>query len=563
MPVDRWSGLAEGFGEPALPADLREQVERRVARLQAEADGPRSWSPRFTSVGRWVAAGVGIVLVIAGLAIAAHSRGEQPATGQPRRVEASVVLLAQRGRFGGSSVVGWRTKQHARVTCGAHPAVISSVGNNGIRPSDLCRALAYYPAHSTESRCSYTSIIGPIVPSRVLITGTINGQPVHLNMGMTCNPPAKFARESGLIWATVFGYPDGVKATISENTFTKLTEIAQRQAQALGDPKVHSAEVVLTTRRRMNSGLGIGYQASQDQTAKVFVIQLRGTFTCTECSHPSGADAPTGTAAQDALAFGSLAGSDFGLTPHPVVMQRMGPVMHLAWNPKAPLPDKTSQVSPNQLLSELRTSIGLRQVRDASASKPPAGYDGSGPWLNVGIRTWHGADGARQLFDVMVLVGAYVREAHVRGMSPPSGYTYFVSSDPACSPNPNADGCDSAQSRIPDTPQPSGSGAVTEAELHAALGARLAKLGLKLVATDVYQTPSGTAPIVVAKTNDPRAFLGGHPNASLAIFQSEYDTTFYEVVDRYGRPIRAVARSATLGWTISFVPPGLRKLLGL
>jgi hypothetical protein len=123
----------------------------------------------------------------------------------------------------------------------------------------------------------------------------------------------------------------GLQALISQDTRAKLTEMAQRQAQALGDPSVHSAEVVLTTRRRMNSGLGIGYQASEDQGAKVFVIQVVGTFTCNLCSHPPGVDAPTGSAAQDVLSYGSLRGTDFGLTKTPVVMQRMGPVMRLTW----------------------------------------------------------------------------------------------------------------------------------------------------------------------------------------------------------------------------------------
>jgi hypothetical protein len=370
MPVDRWPELAEDFGDPALPADLRKQVEQRVARLQAESDGPRLWSPRLSSVARWVAAGVGVVLVIAALAIAAHSHREPPASGQQGQVEASVVLLAQQGRYGSGSVVGWRTKQHARVTCGAHPAVTSSVGNNGIRPSDLCRALAYYPAHSTESRCSYGSNIGDILPSRVLITGAINSRPVHLNMGMRCNPPAKLAQMTGLIWATVFGYPNGVKATISENTFRRLTRIAQTEARALGDPKVHSAEVVLTTRRRMNSGLGVGYQASEDQTAKVFVIQLLGTFTCNECSHPAGADAATGTAAQDVLTYGSLTESDFGLTPHAVVMQRMGPIMHLAWKPTASTPHNSATAPPTSVRLVLPDGWNSRSFSGGLGSDP-------------------------------------------------------------------------------------------------------------------------------------------------------------------------------------------------
>jgi hypothetical protein len=127
------------------------------------------------------------------------------------------------------------------------------------------------------------------------------------------------------------GSSGGLHVTVGENTRAKLTEIAQRQAQALGDPNVHSAEVVLTTRRRMNSGLGIGYQASRDQGAKVFVIQVVGTFTCDMCSHPPEVAAPTGSAAQDVLSYRSLRGTDFGLTKTPVVMQRMGPVLRLTW----------------------------------------------------------------------------------------------------------------------------------------------------------------------------------------------------------------------------------------
>ena len=367
MRVDRWVDLAEDFGEPAVPADLRERVEQHVTRLQAEAGAATQRSPRWRSAGRWVAVGVGAVVVIGVLALAAHTRRDSPASLTAGPVHASVTLLAQQGRFSGSGVVGWRTKGHARVTCGAHPAVNSSAGNNGVRPSDLCRALAYYPAHSTESRCSYGSMMGPITPSRVLIRGTINGQAVHLNMGMHCNPPDELARMTGLIWVTVFGEGEAVRAAISESTFTKLTEIAQRQAQLLGDPSVHSAQVVLTTRRRMNSGLGIGYQASQDQSAKVFVIQLIGDFTCNTCSFPAGVQAPTGSAAQDVLSYGSLSATDFGLTKKPVVMQRMGPIMRLSWKPE-PQPQillhrMVGKGAPRQVAAALGTSNRVTSAR--------------------------------------------------------------------------------------------------------------------------------------------------------------------------------------------------------
>ena len=319
MPVDRWPDLVGEFGDPAPPSDLREQVERRVVRLQAEAGGATWWSPRWSSVARWVAAGIGMVLVIAALAIAAHSRREAPASGQQGQVQASVVLVGQQGRYGGGSVVGWYTKEQGRVTCGAHPAVTGSVGNNGIRPSDVCRALAYYPAHSTESRCNYASVKGPVVPHRVLITGTINGQAVHLNMGMRCNPSAKLAQTTGLIWATVFGYPNAVKATLSESIFARLTRIAKRQAQALEDPNVHSAEVVLTTRRRMNTSLGLRRpNIGTSRRRRCSSSNCSARSNARNAPHPPAASIPTGTAAQDVLAFGSLAQSDFGLTSHPL-----------------------------------------------------------------------------------------------------------------------------------------------------------------------------------------------------------------------------------------------------
>lgn len=75
MPVDPWQDLAPEFGEPHPPADLREQVERRAARMQGDGDGTRWHWPR---VGTWLAAGLCCVLVLGALAIAAHSRQAAP-----------------------------------------------------------------------------------------------------------------------------------------------------------------------------------------------------------------------------------------------------------------------------------------------------------------------------------------------------------------------------------------------------------------------------------------------------------------------------------------------------
>jgi hypothetical protein len=323
---ESWHDLVRPFGDVQPSTDLLPGILEREASLPTE----RRSRPRLPRAAGWALAAVGVVMVLGVLALAAHSRGNAP-TSAPEGGVTTVMLVGQQGRWDTNHVAAWRTLQRARVTCGANPAIRGASGNNGVRPSDLCRALAYYPAHITDSRCSYTSIIGPLMPRRVVITGSIGGTPVHLDMGMICNPPAELANMHGLIYTAAFGYDNAVKASISESTFRKLTQIAKSEAQNLGDPRLHSAELVLTTRRRMNQGLDYGYQAAEQQDAKVFVIQLRGTFTCTECSHPPGASPPTGTAAQDVLSFGSLTPSDFGLTTHPVVMQRMGPVMHLTW----------------------------------------------------------------------------------------------------------------------------------------------------------------------------------------------------------------------------------------
>lgn len=324
---DSWSDLVRPFADVQPSADLLPGILEREAALP----GRRRSRRRLPRAAGWALAAVGVVAVLGALALAAHSRGT--ATGSPPRVgaETTVTLVGQQASVVGGQVVAWRTLAHAQVTCGANPAISGVNGNNGVRPSDLCRALAYYPAHSTDSVCGPGTIKGPYLPRRVVITGSIGGTPVHLDMAEVCNPPAKLATTHELIYVAAFGWNNAVKASISESTLRKLTQFAKSEAQNLGDPRVHRAELVLTTRRRMNQGLGFGYQASEDQTAKVFVIQLRGKFTCTECSYPPGASPPTGTASQDVLSATTLQSTDFGVTPRPVAMQRMGPVMHLTW----------------------------------------------------------------------------------------------------------------------------------------------------------------------------------------------------------------------------------------
>ncbi len=341
--AEPWLELVQTIQDVPAPAELRQEILRRQALLQSDATGKPVTQSDPAGRRRWVRRGghlpraaavlaaiAGVTAVLAILALAAHSR-ENASTPAGRGGPTTVTLVGQRGIWDTNHVARWRTLRQATVTCGSRPTITSTGGNSGVRPSDLCSALAYYAAHSTQSRCSYASIIGPVNPIRVLITGSIAGRAVHLNMGMICNPPAQLGSATGLIDGIAFGINAAVPGSISEHTIHKLTQMAKTDTRSLGDPRVHSAELVLTTRHRMNQALGIGYQASEDQSAKVFVIQLRGTFACAECSRPPEASTPTGSAAQYVLTYESLTQSDFGLTHHPVAMQGMGPVMHLTW----------------------------------------------------------------------------------------------------------------------------------------------------------------------------------------------------------------------------------------
>jgi hypothetical protein len=318
---ESWRDLVQPFGDVRPSTDLLPGILEREAALLA---GARR-ALRVPRAARWVLAAAGCALVVGALALAAHSRGNAPTPAHRSSGKDTVVLTAQRGSLATGHVTDWVTSRRVTVTCPARGVGGSTVA--GTQSADLCPALAYYARHSNESRCSYLSIHGFVVPRRVLIEGSINGRAVRLNMGMVCNPPARLAEATGVIYQAAFS----TKPALSSATIQKLTAIAKNQAQSLGDPSVHRAEAVLTTRGRMNTALGFGHQPEQDQHAKVYVIQLLGAFTCDGCSHPSGASAPTGTAAQVVLSYDSLSTTDFGLTLHPVSMERMGTIVSLSW----------------------------------------------------------------------------------------------------------------------------------------------------------------------------------------------------------------------------------------
>ena len=111
-----------------------------------------------------------------------------------------VVLTAQRGTWAGTQgAIDWVTLRRVSVDC-QPPSTASSRRST----TALCFALRYYRQHSTQDRCSYASTIGPMVPIRILIDGTLDGESEHLTMGMVCNPPPALGHAVTTIFAAAY-----------------------------------------------------------------------------------------------------------------------------------------------------------------------------------------------------------------------------------------------------------------------------------------------------------------------------------------------------------------------
>jgi hypothetical protein len=69
-----------------------------------------------------------------------------------------------------------------------------------------------------------------------------------------------------------------------------LAAVALREATAVGDGSVNSAETVLTTRQRAEALLGAGSISNE----RVYLVEIQGHFTLLDASRPPGARPPQG-----------------------------------------------------------------------------------------------------------------------------------------------------------------------------------------------------------------------------------------------------------------------------
>ncbi len=109
----------------------------------------------------------------------------------------------------------------------------------------------------------------------------------------------------------------------------RLVALAKRLADGLGDPRVKTAWVVVTTQWLAENATYPGSEPRQPHSPRAYLVLVRGRFVCGDCSRPSGAKAPSGNVAYDIWVPGSGI-TDFGLQSRvPPGVYKLGPIITL------------------------------------------------------------------------------------------------------------------------------------------------------------------------------------------------------------------------------------------
>ena len=110
----------------------------------------------------------------------------------------------------------------------------------------------------------------------------------------------------------------------------RLVKIARGTANGLGDSRVKTALVVVTTKNAAENWMEPGAIPPGPTNPRAYVIVLQGRFVCQACSAPAGAQLPHGHSAQVIWVPGRGV-TDFGLTPHnPPGLKRLGRAVTIA-----------------------------------------------------------------------------------------------------------------------------------------------------------------------------------------------------------------------------------------
>lgn len=165
----------------------------------------------------------------------------------------------------------------------------------------------------------------------------------------------------------------------------QLVSIARGMVVGLGDPRVHSAWVIVTTRHAAEQATYPGSEPPGPTNPRAFLIAIRGRFTCRTCSAPPGARAPRGVFAYD-IWVPNQGISDAGLQPRiPDRLRRLGRIITLPVTPPT-LPVADRALQPGEGIGPARIGTPIATLRREIGPAIAAGQWVLGP-LQLGIRT--------------------------------------------------------------------------------------------------------------------------------------------------------------------------------
>jgi hypothetical protein len=93
----------------------------------------------------------------------------------------------------------WMTTRRIALTCGNRTL---ATGPGSASRRELCDAVAYYSQHVPTQPCIVRGVI--VKYRRAEITGPLNGRPVHLVMGLVCNPSPKLSQAVRALYVASF-----------------------------------------------------------------------------------------------------------------------------------------------------------------------------------------------------------------------------------------------------------------------------------------------------------------------------------------------------------------------
>lgn len=216
--------------------------------------------------------------------------------------------------------------------------------------------------------------------------------------------------------------------------------------------------------------------------------------------------------------------------------------------------------TPAELVRSIEAGFGRLQIIAVTFGAPPAEYrdQTTGPWMYVQIPSVSGPRSILGSWEANILAAAYAAQAEGAGLTPETGMFRF--STPRCLAELRSNWCDASGGPIVDLdegatrPVPFDPTSAPRSEVEATIRSGLRAAGLTPTAVTTYVVDHHPAPVVIARTDNPRA-LFANPPSDASIFGAEpnaFEGVYLEIDDAGGRPLVvqsfASRTAAGVGW---------------